>query len=353
MSQLFSPFRIKDLEFKNRIFVSPMCQYSSQDGLPNEWHLVHLGGRAVGGAALVMAEATGVSPIGRISPSDLGVWSDDHTAAFRPIAKFIKEQGAIPAIQIAHAGRKASTRKPWEGGKPILESEGGWRTIAPSSIPFGDSPAPREMSRQEIDEVVEQFEQAARRSLAAGFEVIEIHMAHGYLVHEFLSPLSNQRTDEFGGGFESRARFPLMIADAVRKVWPAHLPVFARISATDWAEGGWDLEQSIVLSKRLKERGIDLIDCSSGGLVPHVKIPLSAGYQVPFAAAIRREAGLPTSAVGLITEAEQAEKIIAEGQADAVSLARAVLRNPYWPLEAAKKLGADIRWPAQYERAKL
>jgi 2,4-dienoyl-CoA reductase-like NADH-dependent reductase (Old Yellow Enzyme family) len=340
------------LEFKNRIFVSPMCQYSSRDGMPNEWHLVHLGSRAVGGAALVMVEATAVSPEGRISPNDTGVWSDDHARAFQPIASFIKAQGAAPGIQIAHAGRKASTDAPWRGGKPIARGEGGWQAIAPSPEPFDQYPVPREMTRQDIENVVSQFADAARRCLDAGFEVIEIHMAHGYLLHEFLSPLSNRREDEYGGDMESRARVPLRVAEAVRQVWPDHLPVFVRISATDYADGGWDLTQSIIFSGCLKEIGVDLIDCSSGGLVPGVTIPLGPGYQVPFSAAIRKEVGIATGAVGLITEAQQAEEIVSRGEADAVFFARSMLRDPYWPLHAAKTLGVSLPWPAQYLRAK-
>ncbi len=352
MSQLFSPLRLRELEFKNRIFVSPMCQYSAQDGIPNEWHFVHLGSRAVGGGALVVAEATGVSPEGRISPADTGIWSDAHTRAFKPITAFIKSQGVVPGIQIAHAGRKASTDAPWRGGKPLDQSHGGWQTIGPSPVAFGHSPAPREMSQKDIETAVEQFADAARRSLEAGFEVIEIHMAHGYLLHQFLSPLSNLRTDEFGGGLENRAQFPLRVAAAVRGIWPANLPVFVRISATDWAEGGWDLAQSILLSKWLRDLGVDLIDCSSGGLVPGVTIPVGPGYQVPFAAAIRKEAGIATGAVGMITEPQQAEDIISNGESDAVFLARALLRDPYWPLRAAKALAADIAWPDQYLRAR-
>lgn len=354
MSKLFSKLRLREVEFKNRIFVSPMCQYSATDGLPNDWHLVHLGSRAVGGAALVMVEATGVSPVGRISPGDTGIWSDAHAEAFSRIAKFIKDHGAVPAIQLAHAGRKASTNIPWHnGGKPLNESEGGWQTIAPSAIPFANGfPVPREMTVKDITEVTEQFVQAAQRSLQAGFEVIEIHMAHGYLLHEFLSPFSNHRQDEYGGEFDRRVRLPLQVATAVRKVCPASLPVFVRISATDWAEGGWDLPQSIRLSQRLKEIGIDLIDCSSGGVIPGVKIPVGPAYQTPFSAEIRRETGIATGAVGMITEPQQAEEIISSDKADAVFLARAELRDPYWPLRAAKQLGVNISWPVQYERAK-
>jgi 2,4-dienoyl-CoA reductase-like NADH-dependent reductase (Old Yellow Enzyme family) len=352
MSALFSAFVLREVEFRNRVFVSPMCQYSSRDGMPDDWHLAHLGSRAVGGAALVMAEATSVSPEGRISPGDTGIWSDDHAEAFRPIASFIKSQGAVPGIQLAHAGRKASTDVPWRGGKPLDMAEGGWQTLAPSAVPFGNYPAPREMTAQDMDQVAREFTEAARRSLEAGFEVAEIHMAHGYLLHEFLSPLSNLREDEYGGSLEGRMRFPLEVAAAVRSIWPGRLPLFVRISATDWAEGGWDLEQSIELSRRLLDAGVDLIDCSSGGLVPGVRIPVADGYQVPFAARIRAEAGIATGAVGMITEAPQAEAIISGGEADVVFLARAMLRDPYWALHAARTLGVDIAWPVQYRGAK-
>src|SRR5215207_3701968 len=351
MGSLFSSFRLRGLEFRNRVFVSPMCQYSSRDGLPNDWHMVHLGSRAVGGAGLVCVEATGVSPEGRISPGDTGLWSEEHTRAFAPVASFIKTQGARAGIQLAHAGRKASTDVPWRGGKPLSEEQGGWPALAPSAVPFGDWPAPREMTRDDIETVALQFADAARRALDAGFEVVELHMAHGYLLHEFLSPLSNRREDEYGGTFAARVRFPLEVAEAVRRVVPERLPVFARISATDWAEGGWDLEQSIELSRLLKAAGVDLIDCSSGGLVPGVKIEVGPGYQVPFAAAIRREAAVATGAVGMITEARQAEQIITDGAADAVFLARAMLRDPYWTQHAAKQLGAPAPWPVQYGRA--
>ncbi len=353
MSELFSKFRLRGAEFRNRVFVSPMCQYSSRDGLPNDWHLVHLGSRATGGAGLVMAEATAVSPEGRISPGDTGLWSAEHARAFAPVAAFIESQGAVPAVQLAHAGRKASTEVPWRGGKPLREGEGGWQTLAPSAVPFAEGyPAPREMTHYDIEGLVTQFADAARHSLDAGFRVAEIHMAHGYLLHEFLSPLSNRRGDEYGGDFDGRARLPVRVAEAVRAVWPAEWPVFARISATDWVEGGWDLPQSVRLSRELKKAGVDLIDCSSGGLVPGAKIPVGPGYQVPFAAAVRREAGVATGAVGMISEPAQAEAVIRDGEADIVFLARAMLRDPYWPLHAAKWLGADAPWPVQYARAK-
>jgi 2,4-dienoyl-CoA reductase-like NADH-dependent reductase (Old Yellow Enzyme family) len=350
---LFSPLKLRDVVFRNRVFVSPMCQYSSDNGMPTAWHLVHLGSRAVGGAGLVMVEATAVSPHGRISPDDSGIWSAAHSQAFVPIAKFIESQGAVPAVQLAHAGRKASTMVPWKGRGKVDVGDGGWQTIGPSAIPFNDEyPMPREMTRQDLDEVTAQFVLAAQRSLAAGFRVVELHMAHGYLLHEFLSPLSNHRTDDFGGSLENRMRFPLRIAKAVREVWPAGLPLFVRISATDWSPGGWDLPQSIRFCGELRDLGIDLIDCSSGGNVATAKIPLSPGYQIPFAEAIRREVGIATGAVGLVTEPKQADEIISTGNADAVLLARALLRDPYWPLHAAAALGAEIRWPVQYERAK-
>jgi len=344
-----------------------MCQYSSKDGHPTDWHLVHLGSRAVGGAGLVMVEATAVTPVGRISPDDSGIWSDDHIPGFRRISHFLNANGAAAGIQIAHAGRKASTAVPWLGRGVLAESERGWQTIAPSPVPFDEGePLPHEMSSEEIKEAVRDFEAAARRSLEAGFKVLELHMAHGYLMHEFLSPISNQRTDEYGGNLENRMRFPLEVAAAVRKVWPNSLPLFARISATDWARGpseleenaprsgsqeSWDLWQSIELSKKLKAIGIDLIDCSSGGTLPKANIPTFPGYQVPFAAAIRKEVNILVAAVGLITEVEQVEEILRSGKADAVFMARESLRDPYWPLHAAKKLGVKMEKPVQYGRS--
>lgn len=349
---LLTKFTLRDLTFKNRIFVSPMCQYSAVEGVPTDWHMVHLGARAVGGAALVMAEATAVTPEGRISPEDTGLWNDKQSAAFAPITRFILEQGSVPAIQLAHAGRKASTAAPWNGGKP-LSGASAWQTIGPSAVSFSDSyPAPRAMDKEEIASTVRDFRAAAERALSAGFQVVEIHMAHGYLLHEFLSPLSNRRDDQFGGSPENRMRFPLQVAKTVREFWPQKWPVFVRISSSDWADGGWDLPQSIVFAGELKKLGIDLIDCSSGGNVPHPKIPVGPGYQVPFAEAIRREAGIATGAVGLITEPEQADKIIAAGQADVAFLARELLRDPHWPLRAAKQLGGEVHWPKQYERAR-
>jgi 2,4-dienoyl-CoA reductase-like NADH-dependent reductase (Old Yellow Enzyme family) len=351
--KLFSSFQLRKKTFKNRIFVSPMCQYSSENGVPNDWHLVHLGARAVGGAAMVMVEATAVSPEGRISPWDSGMWSDDHAVAFQRITAFVKAQGSIPGIQLAHAGRKASIDVPWRGDEPLSPDKGGWQPMAPSALAFREgSPVPEEMTPEAVEKVVSQFRAAAQRSVQAGFEILELHMAHGYLLHEFLSPLSNRRKDDFGGSLENRERFPLKVAEKVREVWPESLPLFVRISCTDWVDGGWDLGQSIDFCKRLKELGIDLIDCSSGGLVPGAVIPAGPGYQTPFAAAIRREVGIPTGAVGYITEPSQAEQILATGQADVIIMAREMLRRPYWPLHAARSLNVDIPWPNQYKRAK-
>jgi 2,4-dienoyl-CoA reductase-like NADH-dependent reductase (Old Yellow Enzyme family) len=353
MSKLFSRFKLRELEFKNRIFVSPMCQYSAHDGIADTWHMVHLGSRAVGGAGLVMVEATAVVPEGRISPHDMGIWSDRHAEALAPIAHFIREQGAVPAIQLAHAGRKASTDAPWLSRGALVPENGGWQVVAPSAVPFSpNSPLPRELAAAELDGIVAAFVSAAKRSLAAGFEVAEIHMAHGYLLHQFLSPLSNRRNDVYGGSLENRARLPLQVAQAVREVWPQNLPFFVRISATDWVEGGWDLAQSLQLCRWLKDAGVDLIDCSSGGMTPDARIPAGPGFQTPFAAAIRKELGIAVGAVGLITAPEQAEQIVATGSADVVFLARELLRDPYWPLHAAHELGAEVKWPVQYERAK-
>jgi len=353
MIHLFTPVRLRGVECRNRIFVSPMCQYSSRDGYPTDWHLVHLGSRAVGGAGLVMMEATAVSPDGRISPEDMGIWSDDHAEALRRITAFVADQGAVPAIQLAHAGRKASTGAPWTGGAPVAPDAGGWQVSAPSPLAFGPGyQVPRELSRADIGALIEQFAAAARRSVAAGFTVVELHAAHGYLLHQFLSPLSNTRADEYGGSFENRVRFPLAVARAVRDAWPSELPLLVRLSATDWVDGGWTLDESVELSRRLKAAGVDMIDCSSGGLVPGAKIPAGPGYQTPFASAIRAQAGVATAAVGQVTSPEQAEQIVATGAADAVLLAREMLRNPYWPLKAATRLGAQVPWPKQYERAK-
>ena len=352
MSALFSSFTLRELTLKNRIIVSPMCQYSSENGMPTDWHLVHLGSRAVGGAAMVFVEATAVSPEGRISPGDSGIWSDAHAEAFKRITAFIKSQNAVAAIQLAHAGRKASTDVPWRGGRFLHAHEGGWQTLAPSALPFRDTDEPpREMTHDDIEQVITQFVEATRRSVEAGFQAVEIHMAHGYLLHEFLSPLSNSRSDEYGGSLEARAKFPLQVARAVRATFPSTLPVFVRVSATDWVEGGWDLPQSIQFARWLKEKGIDLIDCSSGGLVPGAKIPIAPGYQVPFATAIRKEANIATGAVGLIIEPKQAEQIVSKGEADVVFLARAMLRDPYWPIHAARELQVNVPSPPQYARA--
>jgi len=353
MNSLFSPLKLRETIFRNRIFVSPMCQYSSENGVPGDWHLVHLGSRAVGGAALVMVEATAVSPEGRISPWDSGIWSDEHSRAFKRITTFIKGQGAVPGIQLAHAGRKASTQVPWRGGKPLDEASGGWQPVAPSSIPFDHaSPMPRDLKTDELESLVSCFVAAAQRSLNGGFEVLELHMAHGYLLHEFLSPLSNHRQDQFGGTTENRTRFPLKVARAVRAVWPEHLPLFVRISCTDWVEGGWDLSQSIEFCRMLKQTGVDLIDCSSGGLVPDAVLPAGPGFQVPFSAAIKKEVAIATGAVGFITSPVQAEQITATGQADVILMAREMLRHPYWPMHAAGALGVDVPWPRQYDRAR-
>ncbi len=353
MTRLFSEFRLRELTFRNRVFVSPMCQYSATDGVPNNWHLVHLGSRAVGGAGLVMVEASGVCPEGRISPLDLGLWNDTQRDAFKPIVQFLKDQGAVAAIQLAHAGRKASTDAPWHGGKALTPANGGWVPLAPSALPFApDSPVPRALTKAEIASVVRQFVDSARRALDAGFDAVEVHMAHGYLLHEFLSPLTNRRDDEYGGSLENRLRLPLAVATAVRELWPTTLPVLVRISATDWVDGGWDLAQSVELSKRLQEIGVDLIDCSSGGLTPDARIPVRPGFQVPFATEIRRQANIATGAVGLITEPHQAEEIISNDLADVVLMAREFLRSPYWPLHAARRLNAEVTWPRQYSRAK-
>ena len=353
MSALFSSLQIRGIEFKNRIAVSPMCQYSSVDGMPSEWHLVHLGSRAAGGAALVMAEATAVSPEGRISPDDAGIWDEKHVEAYKRITSFIKSQNALAGIQLAHAGRKASTYSPSKGNGTVKESDGGWQTLAPSYIPFSEEfPHPREMNLEEIKVLKDRFRDAAERSIRAGFEVIELHMAHGYLIHEFLSPLSNLRGDLYGGSLENRCRLAIEIAGAVRKVLHERIPLFARISSTDWTPGGWDLEESIQLAKWLKEEGVDLIDCSSGGNVHKAKIPAGPGYQIKFSEKIKNGASIFTGGVGFITSPAQAEQIIATGQADLVFLAREFLRNPYWPHTAANELKVDIDWPVQYTRAK-
>jgi len=329
-----------------------MCQYSAKDGHPGIWHLVHLGSRAVGGAALVMTEASAVQKVGRISPVDAGIYLDAHVDSWRPIVEFLKEQGAVPGMQLAHAGRKASTAAPWFGGGPLTSEQGGWTPIASSSVPFGAGhPVPRALTLTELDQVITDFHHATRRALAAGFQFVEIHAAHGYLLHQFYSPFSNDRSDDYGGSFENRIRLLLRVTQAVREILPQTLPLLVRISATDWKEGGWDLEQSIELCCRLKKIGVDLVDVSSGGILPGIKISAGPGYQVGFAEAIRREAGVATAAVGMITDPEQAQAIVATGQADMVFLAREMLRDPYWPRRAAVALQAKIKPPVQYERA--
>lgn len=356
MSKLFSELALCSLTSRNRIMVSPMCQYSSKDGFATDWHLVHLGSRAVGGAGIVMSEATSVSVEGRISYADLGIWKDEHIPKLRQITKFIEGQGGIPAIQLAHAGRKASKNKPWEGNGYITPKEGGWDIVAPSAIPFYDeAPVPKEMETHDIEKVIEDFVAAAKRSLEAGFKIAEIHAAHGYLLHEFLSPVSNRRNDVYGGSFENRIRLLLEVTEAVREVWPAELPLFVRISATDWLpdRDSWTIEDSVSLSKALKTRGVDLIDVSSGGLVPEQQVDGGPGFQVPFAEQIKREADIATGAVGIITQAHQAETILRTNQADLILMAREFLRDPYFPLHSADKLRDDIEWPNQYKRAKL
>lgn len=351
---LFEPLRIRDVTFRNRIGVSPMCQYSSRDGFADDWHLVHLGSRAVGGAGLVLTEATAVEPRGRISPEDLGLWKDEHVPPLQRITRFVRSQGAATGVQLAHAGRKASTARPWEGGHP-LDPPRGWRPIVgPSAIPFDDGyQAPAPLSPADIAAVVEAFEAAALRALHAELDVIEIHAAHGYLVHEFLSPVSNRRDDEWGGTFDNRVRLLLEIVRAVRRRWPEQRPLFVRLSTTDWlGTDGWQVEDSIALARRLKAEGVDLVDCSSGGIAPSVRIDAGPGYQVANAARIRNEAQIATAAIGLITSAAQAEQVLRTGQADMVFLARALLRDPYWPLHAATDMGAPVAWPPQYERAR-
>lgn len=353
MPHLFDPLTIRSQTFTNRVFVSPMCEYSSDDGFANDWHLVHLGSRAVGGAGLVLTEATAVTPEGRISPQDLGIWKDDHVDVLARVVRFIDAQGSVAGMQLAHAGRKASTYRPWSGHGTVPVAEGGWSEVfAPSALAFADDyPQPQALTLTGIARITAAFADAARRAHAAGCRVVEIHAAHGYLLHEFLSPLSNQRTDQYGGSFDNRTRIVREVVAAVRGVWPEDLPLFVRISATDWVEGGWDIEQSIELARQLKPLGVDFIDCSSGGNAAQAQIPVGPGYQAPFAERIRREGGILTGAVGLITEPSQAEQIVAGGQADAVLLARELLRDPYFPLRAARELGQDITWPAQYLRA--
>jgi len=350
---LFTPLTIRSITFANRIGVSPMCEYSSVDGFANDWHLVHLGARAVGGAALVIAEASAVLPEGRITYGDLGIWKDEHIEFLRRITTFLKSQGAVPAIQLAHAGRKASCDLPWDGGKAITPRDtNGWQVVAPSAIPFNEGdPTPHELSAGEIHAIVEAFAAATKRALAAGFQVIEIHGAHGYLINEFCSPLSNRRTDQYGGSFDNRIRLLLEIVEATRAALGPDLPLFLRISATEWVPGGWTIEDSIELARRVAPLGVDLIDCSSGGNSPVAKIPVGPGYQVEFAQRIRKESGILTGAVGMITEPQQANAIIADGQADLVLLAREFLRNPYFPMHAAQQLNVPVQAPKQYLRA--
>jgi 2,4-dienoyl-CoA reductase-like NADH-dependent reductase (Old Yellow Enzyme family) len=350
---LFDELKIRDVRLSNRIAVSPMCQYSCEDGFATDWHLVHLGGRAIGGAALVIAEATAVLPEARISPQDLGIWSEAHIEPLARIAKFIHSQGSVAGIQLAHAGRKASTARPWEGGGKVTPQEGGWSdVVAPSAVAFAPNyPMPAAATVERISAIADAFGKAAQRALDAGFRVLEIHSAHGYFLHEFLSPLSNHRSDLYGGSFENRTRIVREVVAKVRRFWPERLPLCIRISATDWVEGGWDIEQAVELARSLRPLGVDLVDCSSGGNVADAKIPIGPGYQVQFAERIRRDAGILTGAVGMITEPHQADEIIRKGQADIVLLAREMLRDPYWPLHAAAELGKPISWPAQYLRA--
>jgi 2,4-dienoyl-CoA reductase-like NADH-dependent reductase (Old Yellow Enzyme family) len=353
-SHLFSPLQLAGVTFANRVFVSPMCQYSSEDGFSNDWHLVHLGSRAVGGAALVFTEAAAVLAEGRISPQDLGLWKDEHIAGLKRIVEFLHGQGARAGVQLAHAGRKASMARPWAPEQRYLTpSEGGWQNVmAPSAVPFGENFArPDALDVAGINVIIRAFVQAAERALDAGFDLVELHAAHGYLLHEFLSPLSNRRSDSYGGSFENRIRLLVEVVDAVRAVWPGELPLLVRISATDWVEGGWEIEQSVALAKVLKQHKVDLVDVSSGGMSPQAVMPLGPGYQTPFAERIRREAHIATGAVGMITGAAQAEHILRTGQADVVLLARELLREPYWPVKAAKELGDTSSWPAQYLRA--
>ena len=352
MAQLFEPLKLRSITLKNRLVVSPMCQYSSEDGFANDWHMVHLGSRAVGGASLIIFEATAVSPEARITPSDLGIWKDEHIDPLKRITQFIEQHNSVPGIQLAHAGRKASHHKPWEGGGALSKDEGSWQTVAPSPIPVRqEGPLPLELDQNGINKVIQDFKTAIQRSIKAGFKLIEIHAAHGYLFHEFYSPLTNKRTDQYGGSFENRIRLLLEVTEMARKEWPMEYPLIVRISASDWVEGGWTIEDSIALSKILKEKGVDLIDCSSGGNV-HTKIPVGPLYQLPFAEQIKQEAGIKTGAVGMITTVQQAEEIVSYGKADLVILARQMLRDPYFPLHASKQLGAEIKWPHQYLRAK-
>ena len=353
MALLFEPIKLRSISLKNRIVVSSMCEYSGSDGFANDWHLVHLGSRAVGGSGLVLTEAIAVSPEGRITRGDLGLWKEEHIDFLNRIVRFLELQGAVPGIQLAHAGRKASCHVPWKGGRALTVEEGAWQTVAPSAIPFHESdPLPREMSKEDINQLINDFASAAERASRAGFKIIELHAAHGYLLNEFLSPLSNHRNDEYGGSFENRIRIVVELAEAVRKLWDESRPLFIRISATDWVERGWTIDDSVQLSSILKTKGVDLIDCSSGGNSPLQKIPLGPMYQTGFAEKIKKEAGIFTGAVGLITTAQEAESILQEQKADLILLARQLLRDPYFPLHAARELGVDISWPVQYLRAK-
>lgn len=352
---LFAPLNIRQVRLKNRIAMSPMCQYSSEDGFANDWHFIHLTSRAIGGCAIILTEAAAVTPEGRISPEDLGIWKDEHISYLKKINEMILSYDAMPGIQLAHAGRKASTKRPWaEGDVVVTKDRGGWQPIAPSPIPFADGfPVPTEIELNQIKNIPDSFAQAAVRALKANYKIVEIHSAHGYLLHEFLSPLSNQRKDKYGGSLENRMRLLIEVVEAIRKVWPQDLPLFVRISASDWIDGGWSLSESIQLSKVLKQKDVDLIDASSGGSVPHARIPMGPGYQTPFAQAIKREAQIATGAIGGISSPQQADHIIRTEQADIVLLGRELLRDPYFPLRAAKELGRDIVWPVQYARAKL
>jgi 2,4-dienoyl-CoA reductase-like NADH-dependent reductase (Old Yellow Enzyme family) len=352
MADLFSPLKIRGIELKNRIAVSPMCQYSAADGIPSDWHFMHYGSFAAGGAGLIIQEATAVSPEGRISKGDLGIWNNEHAKAFKKITSFVETQNCIPGIQLAHAGRKASTHIPWKGEGRLKTEEGGWECIAPSPEAFSDAySVPREMNKSDIEKVISDFSNAVKRSVEAGYKVIELHMAHGYLVHQFYSPLSNKRNDDYGGSFENRTRLAVEIARETRKVLPAEFPLLVRISCTDWTEGGWNIDESVKLVKTFKSKGVDLIDCSSGGNVSNAKIPVGPAYQIPFAEKIKKEVGILTGGVGLITEPVQADEIIRNEKADIVLLAREMLRNPHWPLKAAKELKAGIEVTNQFKRA--
>ena len=353
MALLFEPLQIRSITLKNRIAVAPMCQYSAEDGFVNDWHLVHLGSRAIGGAGLIILEATAVTPEGRITPKDLGIWKEEHIEGLRRITSFMESFGAVPGIQLAHAGRKASSHIPWHGGEALRPEEGAWQTLAPSAIPFKEgAPAPVEMTGEQIAQLIQDFRTAAQRALRAGFKVAEVHAAHGYLLHEFYSPLSNHRTDEYGGSFENRIRLTIEVTEAVREVWPAEYPMFVRISATDWTADGWTGDDSVALAQVLKTKGVDLIDCSTGGNITGVRIPVEPLYQVPFAEQVKKGAGIMTGAVGLITTPDECEQILQEGRADLIMLARQILRDPYFPMRAARKLGVDVPWPSQYLRAK-